>query len=110
MAIQKRSVGGVTTASAAGGGLGAALAQLVIHIFPYMEGTEAALSVVLTVLVGLLGGYLVPPKDEGVEQTVETVYELGYDYEPGAHAGEYDELYDTGEHAAEEAGPVRLGE
>lgn len=59
----KRSIKGVTTASATGGGLGAALAQLVIHLFPYMEGTEAALSVVMTVLVGLLGGYLVPPKD-----------------------------------------------
>lgn len=106
----KRSIKGVTTASAAGGGLGAALAQVIIHVFPYMEGTEAALSVILTVLVGLLGGYLVPPKDEEVEHTVETVYELDYDYEPGAHAGEYDELYDTGEYAAEEAEPVRLGE
>ena len=101
----KRSIKGVTTASAAGGGLGAALAQVVIHVFPYMEGTEAALSVILTVLVGLLGGYLVPPaQDEEFEEVIE------FDYEPGAHAGEYDELYDTGEYAAEEAEPVRLGE
>ena len=105
----KRSIKGVTTASAAGGGLGAALAQVIIHVFPYMEGTEAALSVILTVLVGLLGGYLVPPQDE-VEETVETIYEIDYDDEPGAHAGEYDEFYDTGEYAAEEAEPVRLGE
>lgn len=95
----KRSIKGVTTASAAGGGLGAALAQLIIHVFPYMEGTETALSVVLTVLTGLLGGYLVPPaQDEGL------------DYEPGAHAGEYDELYDTGAYAVEEAESVRPGE
>ena len=105
MAIQKRSVGGVTTASATGGGLGAALAQLVIHIFPYMEGTEAALSVILTVLVGLLGGYLVPPaQDEEFEELIE------FDYEPGAHAGEYDELYDTGEYAEAEVEPARPGE
>src|SRR5699024_2613283 len=99
MANQKRSIKGVTTASATGGGLGAALAQLVIHIFPYMEGTEAALSVILTVLVGLLGGYLVPPsKDEEVEETTET-FELDYDeeYVPGKHAGEHEEDLVLGE-------------
>ena len=104
MANQKRSIKGVTTASAAGGGLGAALAQLVIHIFPYMEGTEAALSVILTVLVGLLGGYLVPPQDEEFEELIE------FDYEPGAHAGEYDEFYDTGEYTEAEVEPARPGE
>lgn len=102
----KRSIKGVTTASATGGTLGVALAQLLIHAFPYLEGAEAALSVVLTAVLGLLGGYLVPPSGEETETTTETVYEIDYDedYEPGKHALEYDEDAELDEIRDEEQG------
>lgn len=91
MANHKRSIKGATTASAAGGGLGAALAQLVIHIFPYMEGTEAALSVVMTVLVGLLGGYLVPPKDPADGVILDDLdLDHSEEHTSGIHAAEVD--------------------
>lgn len=60
---QNRVVGPVTGAATAGGGIGAALAQILVHFWPYLEPVESAVTVVLTVALALIGGYLVPPKD-----------------------------------------------
>ena len=60
---QNRTVGPVTGAATAGGGLGAAIAQIIIHFWPYLEPVESAVTVVLTVILALVGGYLVPPEN-----------------------------------------------
>ena len=60
---QNRKVGQVTGAATAGGGLGAALAQILVHLWPYLDPVESAVTVVLTVALSLIGGFLVPPKD-----------------------------------------------
>ena len=69
---QSRTVGVVTGATTAGGGLGAAIAQILIEFFPRLENVEAAVTVVLTVALALVAGYLVPNRDrEKVQQILE---------------------------------------
>ena len=59
-----RSIGKVTTAAASGGAVGAALAGILVWLLTQWGidagQIEAAISVVLTAGLGLLGGYLVP--------------------------------------------------
>lgn len=59
----KRTVGPVTGASAVGGSLGAAIGQLIVHFFPTLEPVETAVTVIITAILAVVGGYLVPPKD-----------------------------------------------
>lgn len=76
MATQKRTVGTVTGATTAGGGLGAALSRIAVEFFPRLENVEAAVTVVLTVALALVAGYLVPPKDR--EQVGDIIGGGGY--------------------------------
>ena len=88
---QNRTVGPVTGAATAGGGLGAALAQILIHFRPYLEPVESAVTVVLTVVLALIGGYLVPPKDPADGVILEDLdLDHSEDYSPGDHAAEVD--------------------
>lgn len=64
MATNKRTVGPVTGASAVGGSLGAALAQLIVHVWPYLQEVEAAVTIIMTAILAVVGGYLIPPKDD----------------------------------------------
>lgn len=91
MAIQKRTIGGVTTASSAGAGLGLAVAEVLAHLFPGLAGIEMPLSIIITVLFGLVAGWLVPPKQqEVVEELVEEldIEDMYEPYTPGKHAEE----------------------
>lgn len=58
----KRTVGAVTGAATAGGTVGAAIAQIIVHLVPSLDPVEAAITVLLTAILALVGGYLVPPK------------------------------------------------
>lgn len=42
--------------------LGTALADLLVHVFAYLEGMETPLAIILTAAFGILGGYLVQPQ------------------------------------------------
>ena len=88
---QNRVVGPVTGAATAGGGLGAAIAQIIIHFWPYLEPVESAVTVVLTVILALVGGYLVPPKnpEDGVIFD-DLDIDHSDDHSPGVHAAEVD--------------------
>ena len=74
---QKRQVGKVTGVTTAGGGLGAALAQIAVEFIPRLENVEAAVTVVLTVALALVAGYLVPPEHRDVVTDA-----LDIDYDP----------------------------
>ena len=85
---QNRVVGPVTSAATAGGGLGAAIAQIIIHFWPYLEPVESAVTVVLTVVLALVGGFLVPPKDPADGVILEDLDLDHTDEHPdGDHAG-----------------------
>lgn len=66
--MPNRKVGKVTTASATGGAVGAALSAILIWLLAQagIEASEieAPLTVVLTAGLAILGGYVVPPEDE----------------------------------------------
>lgn len=81
---QKRSVGPVTGASAVGGSLGAAIGQLIVHFFPTLGPVETAVTVIITAILAVVGGYLVPPKDGTEPLSLNT----DRDTSPGAHAVE----------------------
>lgn len=86
---QNRKVGQVTGAATAGGGLGAALAQILVHLWPYLGPVESAVTVVFTVALSLVAGYLVPPKDPAAGVIFEDLYlDHSDDYSSGAHAAE----------------------
>lgn len=82
---QKRSVGPVTGASAVGGSLGAAIGQLVVHFFPTLQPVETAVTVIITAILAVVGGYLVPPKDDTEPLSLDDYHD---DYSPGAHAAD----------------------
>ena len=85
---QNRQIGPVTGAATAGGGLGAAIAQIIIHFWPYLEPVESAVTVVLTVVLALVGGYLIPPKDPADGVILEDLDLDHTDEHPaGDHAG-----------------------
>src|SRR5699024_4251711 len=94
MTTQKRQVGAVTGASAVGGSLGAAIGQLVIHFAPSLEPVETAVTVIVTAVLALVGGYLAPPKDReslgiaGAEEPPAYVHPDGSidDGDPGPEA------------------------
>lgn len=65
MATEPRKVGTVTGATAGGATAGAALAQVLVWAYPDAEPIEAALTVLLTLGFGFLGGWIVPPKSNG---------------------------------------------
>lgn len=83
---QKRSIGPVTGASAVGGSLGAAIGQLVVHFFPTLEPVETAVTVIITAVLAVVGGYLVPPKDDAEPLSLDDYHDD--DYSPGAHAAD----------------------
>ena len=90
MTTQKRQVGAVTGASAVGGSLGAAIGQLIIHFVPSLEPVETAVTVIVTAILAVVGGYLVPPKDReslgigGIEEPPAYVHPDGsIDDDPG---------------------------
>lgn len=71
--MANRSIGKVSTAAASGGAIGAAFAQILVHLVPSLSPVEAAITVILTAGIALLGGYLVPPvpADEDSEESGE---------------------------------------
>lgn len=101
----KRTVGPVTGASTAGGGLGAALSQILVHYIDSLSEVETAVTVVLTVVLALIGGYLIPP--QGRDQWDEIMQDAdgywGEDAEAEALADELNAelLDDSGAHTAE---------
>lgn len=84
---QKRSIGPVTGASAVGGSLGAAIGQLVVHFFPTLEPVETAVTVIITAVLAVIGGYLVPPKDDTEPLSLGDYHD---DDSPDTHAAEVD--------------------
>lgn len=94
-----RSIGKVTTASASGGAIGAALAQILVHLVPYLSPVEAAITVILTAGIALLGGYLVPPAPVPVE--VEDSGEFSMDQIDEITTVTKYRPSDTGKHEAE---------
>ena len=62
----KRTVGPVTGAATVGSGLGAALAQILVHLVPTLQPVESALTLVFLAALGLLGGYLIPPQKPAI--------------------------------------------
>ena len=62
---RKRTVGPVTAAASAGGGVGYAIADILVHFFPTLEPISGPLGMMITVGLGIIFGYLVPPKDYG---------------------------------------------
>ncbi|WGH92083.1 hypothetical protein QDX21_07005 [Auritidibacter ignavus] len=58
--MQKRTVGPVTGASAVGGSLGAAIAQIIVHFAPSLQPVETAVTVIITAVLAVIGGWLVP--------------------------------------------------
>lgn len=65
--MANRKVGTVTGVTTVGGGLGAALAQILVHFVPRLEEVESAVTVVLTVALALVAGWAVPPQGGGSE-------------------------------------------
>lgn len=61
----RRSIGPITATTAGGGAAGAALAQVIVWAYPAAGPIEGALSVLLTLGLGALAGFLVPPKRTG---------------------------------------------
>ena len=86
----KRSVGPVTGASAVGGSLGAAIGQLIVHFFPTLEPVETAVTVIITAVLSVIGGYLVPPKDVASFQLQPELGPLpdNLDDDTGTHAAD----------------------
>ena len=66
----KRHIGKVTAAATGGSTLGAALAQIIVWVGTQngadMSDIESALTIVLTAVLGVVGGYLVPSEGEHV--------------------------------------------
>lgn len=60
----KRTVGAVTGTSTAGATAGAAIAQIITWAWPQTAEIEAAITVLLTLALGILAGWAVPPKDD----------------------------------------------
>ncbi|WGH93887.1 hypothetical protein QDX21_03550 [Auritidibacter ignavus] len=58
--MQKRTVGPVTGASAVGGSLGATIAQIIVHFAPSLQPVETAVTVIITAVLAVIGGWLVP--------------------------------------------------
>ena len=66
----KRGVGPVTTAAAAGGTVGGAVAVLVLYVVESLWGelpgaVAGALQLVVTTLFTLIGGFIVKPDSKG---------------------------------------------
>ncbi|NWN87437.1 MAG: hypothetical protein HLX51_02675 [Micrococcaceae bacterium] len=81
--LKRRTVGPVTGASAVGGSLGAAIGQLIVHFFPTLQPVEASVTVIITAVLSVIGGYLVPPKDDTEPLTLDDYHDHDA---PGAHA------------------------
>lgn len=69
MGTEPRKVGTVTGAASGGAAAGAALAQIAVWAWPDAEPIEAALTVLLTLGFGFIGGWLVPPSRSGGEHS-----------------------------------------
>ena len=85
---QNRQIGPVTGASAVGGSLGAAIGQLIVHFFPTLQPVETSVTVIITAVLALTAGYLVPPKDPADGVILEDLDLDRPDEHPdGDHAG-----------------------
>ncbi|PXA76484.1 hypothetical protein [Auritidibacter sp. NML100628] len=60
--MQKRKIGPVTGATTVGGALGASIAQIIIHFVPSLQPLESAVTVIITVILAVTAGWLVPPQ------------------------------------------------
>ncbi|WGH91460.1 hypothetical protein QDX23_03575 [Auritidibacter ignavus] len=99
--MQKRTVGPVTGASAVGGSLGAAIAQIIVHFAPSLQPVETAVTVIITACLAVIGGWLVPSDKrhlltvnsvagvddlEDVDDVVDADDDLGPEEPPADHA------------------------
>jgi hypothetical protein len=91
--MRTRTIGKVTTASATGGAVGAALAGIIVWVLERAgvdaRELEAPITVVLTALLGLLGGWAVPApneedlgEDDGAPEDPEQVENVADYYDP----------------------------
>ncbi|WGH80592.1 hypothetical protein QDX25_07190 [Auritidibacter ignavus] len=70
---QKRTVGAVTGATTVGGALGAAIAQIIAHFVTSLQPVETAVTIIVTALLAVVSGYLVPPQARPIlAGTIET--------------------------------------
>lgn len=68
--MQKRKIGAVTTGAGAGGGVGYALSQILIHAFPSLEPVEVPIVILIGAVMLLAGGWLVPPQHQELWQQI----------------------------------------
>lgn len=77
-----RKIGPVSTGAGAGGGLGYALSQVLLHFFPSLEPIEFAIILILGVGLTLVGGWLVPPQHQELwKQILNASYDDEVDIE-----------------------------
>lgn len=62
---QPRIIGPVTAAAATGGTVGAAIAEIIVWFHPPAAEIRAALTILLTAALSLIGGWLVKPRQGG---------------------------------------------
>lgn len=63
--MANRKVGAVTSTTAVGATLGAAVANVLVELIPALGRVEeASIAVILTAVFGLIAGYFVPPRKE----------------------------------------------
>jgi hypothetical protein len=65
-----RKIGPVTATTATGGAVGAALAQILVHLVPELQPVEGALTILIGAILAVASGYLVKP-DPVAELEVE---------------------------------------
>ena len=105
--MANRTVGPVTGAATAGGGLGAAIAQILVHYVDSLAEVETAVTIVITVALALIGGYLIPPQHRDLWEDLITQDATDDDLDFDAVDAQLDELngeteeYSPGAHAAE---------
>lgn len=74
--MASRTVGAVTGTTTAGATAGAAIAQIITWAWPQTTEIEAAITVLLTLALGILAGWAVPPKDAETEVEVDYIEDI----------------------------------